>query len=80
MPGEEKAAGCPPLQSSHIDASAAVPYWVHFTNFFTASCPLFPRVFPDSLTLSPEEVDWFAEGIGARMQGRQRMVQGRRFT
>jgi hypothetical protein len=37
MQGEEKAAGSPWLQSSHIRASATVPYWVHFTDFFTAS-------------------------------------------
>jgi hypothetical protein len=38
MQGEEKAAGSPCLQSSHIRASAIVLYWVHFADFFTASC------------------------------------------
>jgi hypothetical protein len=41
MQGEEKAVGSPCLQSSYINASATVPYWVHFADFFTASCPAF---------------------------------------
>jgi hypothetical protein len=45
MQGEEKAAGSPCLQSSHISASATVPCWVHFADFFTASRPRVSRSF-----------------------------------
>ena len=44
MQGAEKAAGSPCLQSSHLSASATVPYWVQFADFFTGSwSPGFPR-------------------------------------